>query len=101
MDGFTPQDRERLKGVEVKQDDLIKVVEEFILQAKGEVGFPRCAARSVKWDQMEKFRERMENLIDGFIRWSTRIGVGGVVVAAIVFAVKKIDAIMSMMERLP
>jgi len=82
MTEFTSQDRERLKGVEDGVHYLRNSVDKFIAQAESDTGFPRCAARQVKWKDTEEHQKRVDNFITWFYR-----GIIGILVAAFVSSV--------------
>jgi hypothetical protein len=65
---FTKEDRERLVRVEQQAMMLCSKIDKFVEKAESETGFPRCAIRSEKWQETEKFQERVE----GFITWFYR-----------------------------
>jgi hypothetical protein len=82
MSEFTVQDRERLVRVETAVGGLADDLREFVDTARSDTGFPRCAARAVKWDDNDKQQKKVDNFITWFYR-----GIIGILVAAFVSSV--------------
>lgn len=79
MTEFTTRDRERLVRVEDSVGTLCRKLDKFMQQAESDTGFPRCAARSVQWDNIKKHQAKVENFITWFYR--------GLVVTALVLLI--------------
>ena len=93
MGEFTKEDRERL----VRVEDAVTTIKDFMKTAASDQGFPRCAARKIKWDQVEKHQKKVES----FITWFYRSIVGATILAVITIIWSHIDKFEKVTTTLP
>ena len=65
---FTILDRERLVRLEDGIENLTTAVSDFVDTATSDTGFPRCAARDVKLNHLEKTQSTHSSFITWFYR---------------------------------